>query len=218
MSSHHYVTDAQKSALIIGNGAECSMQLLQAVLEWCPLVVVLDGAYERVEKLGIKMDVVIGDFDSLKSEHRLPDIQYIHLPEQERTDLEKGIEWLNQQGYDDIKVIWATGNRLDHTLNNMSALAKYPDISLVFYDDFSKAYRIPSGFKKHFNKGDILSLIPLGKVEGIETENLKHALASESLELGVRSGTSNQAAEDGLVSIRYSSGHLILIESSDAAD
>ncbi len=216
MSSHHYVTDAQKSALIIANGAECSMALLHSLLEWCPMVVVLDGAYDRVAKLGIKIDVVIGDFDSIADLKPLPDIDYIKIPDQDTTDLEKGIEYLESKGCNDISVSWVTGNRLDHTFNNMSLLAKYPQLNIVFYDDHSKAYRIPSGFKKSFNKGDIISLLPMGKVKGIKTTNLKYPLNDEDLELGVRSGSSNEAEKNGIVEIAYQAGNLILVESKDA--
>ena len=64
MSSHHIVRDDQEPALIIANGAACSEELLGQLLEWSPLVIVLDSAIERVIKLGIKIDVLLGDFDS----------------------------------------------------------------------------------------------------------------------------------------------------------
>ena len=63
MSSHHIIRDKQEPALIIANGEECSMDLLEQLLEWSPTVVVLDGAIERVISLGIKVDVWLGDFD-----------------------------------------------------------------------------------------------------------------------------------------------------------
>ena len=58
MSSHHIVRDDQEPALIIANGAACSSELLGQLLEWSPLVVVLDSAMERVVALGIKVDVL----------------------------------------------------------------------------------------------------------------------------------------------------------------
>ena len=63
MSSHHIVRDDQEPALIIANGAACSDEILGQLLEWSPLVVVLDSAMERVVNLGIKVDVLLGDFD-----------------------------------------------------------------------------------------------------------------------------------------------------------
>ena len=48
MSSHHIVRDDQEPALIIANGASCSDELMGQLLEWSPLVIVLDSAIERV--------------------------------------------------------------------------------------------------------------------------------------------------------------------------
>ena len=48
MSSHHIVRDDQEPALIIANGEACSMELLNQLLEWNPLVIVLDSAITRV--------------------------------------------------------------------------------------------------------------------------------------------------------------------------
>ena len=123
--------------------------------------------------------------------------------------------WLQEQGVDAANVIWATGHRLDHTVNNLAMLAKFKTMKLVLYDDHSKAYLLPQQFKKQFSAGDILSLIPMGKVTSITTSNLMYPMNGESLELGGRSGTSNEVVKDGLVSIHYQSGELILLESTD---
>ena len=64
MSSHHIVRDDQEPALIIANGAACQPEFLGQLLEWSPLVVVLDAAMERVMELDIKVDVLLGDVDA----------------------------------------------------------------------------------------------------------------------------------------------------------
>jgi uncharacterized Rossmann fold enzyme len=65
MSSHHFVRDGQEPALIIANGAECDSELLGQLLEWNPYVLVLDGALQRVLDMNIRVDAVLGDFDSV---------------------------------------------------------------------------------------------------------------------------------------------------------
>ena len=65
MSSHHIVRDDQEPALIIANGQSCSFELMGQLLEWSPVVMVLDGAIHRVLELGIKLDIVLGDFDKI---------------------------------------------------------------------------------------------------------------------------------------------------------
>lgn len=218
MSSHYLVKDGQEPALIIANGEECSISLAEQLLSWSPLVLVLDGAYDRVLRLGWKMDVVIGDLDSIGSAIPEVDIECVHIQEQDSSDLEKALVWLKSQGVMEANVIWATGQRLDHTLHNLSVLGRFPDMRVVLYDDHSKAYLLPERFSKHFSANDKLSLIPLGKVDGISTRNLAFPLEEEALDLLDRMGTSNHVVSDGLVEIRYRSGSLIMIESRDAAN
>ena len=96
MSSHHVVRDAQEPALIIANGEACSWSLLQQAMDWGPMVMVLDGALDRVIELGIQYHVVLGDFDHQTIEDirnkSNPDTQIIHTPDQNLSDLEKVTE------------------------------------------------------------------------------------------------------------------------------
>jgi len=215
MSSHHYVKEGQEPALIIANGEMCSYDLLVSIMEWCPFVVVLDGAYARVVNLQITADVVIGDFDSIEGLPENLTIQFIHIADQETTDLEKALAFLINKGYSDINIVWATGKRLDHTLNNFAIMGKYPEHKIVIYDDHSKAFVLPKSFSKIYNAGDKISLIPINQADGITTSNLMYTLDNEKLEYGNRSGTSNQVIVTGDVTIRYTSGVLALIESID---
>ncbi len=79
-----------------------------------PFVVVLDGALHRVLELGIKFDVLLGDFDRLGTDinellrHQQP-VEVIHTPDQNKTDLDKGIEFLVKRGFHAIHIVWATG-------------------------------------------------------------------------------------------------------------
>ncbi len=215
MSSHHFVIDGQEPALIIANGDSCSIKLLTSLIEWCPYVVVLDGAYSRVKSLQIKPDLVIGDFDSIDSSLKDIDVKFVKSADQETTDLEKAIDYLIANKTNDINIIWATGRRLDHTINNFNLLAKYKNHNVVIYDDFSRAYKIEGDFKKHYPKGTKISLFPISKANNITTNNLVYNLQNETLETGIKSGSSNEVKSTGLVSITHSSGTLILIESTD---
>ena len=218
MSSHHIVRDDQEPALIIANGLECNNELLGQLLEWSPYVIVLDSAIERVIELGIKVDVLLGDFDRNFDAHYYKEnhypIEIIHTPDQNKTDLEKAFDFLIEKGHKAVNVVWATGKRADHTLNNLSVLASYRnELKIVLFDDHSKVFLLSNSFKKWYPKEAIISLIPLGKVEGITTENLFYPLQNESLELGFRTGSSNHVSEDGIVTITHQKGNLLLIES-----
>ncbi len=220
MSSHHIVRDKQEPALIIANGEACSFDLLSQLLEWSPIVMVLDGAITRVLELGIKVDVVLGDFDSAKNiEELLIDqhpIKIVHAPDQNKTDLEKGIEYLINDGHKAINILWATGRRADHTITNITNMVRYKsDISLVLYDDYSKIFCLPKHFEKWYVKGFPISLIPIGVVSGINSKGLKYNLTNDTLTIGYRTGSSNEAENDGIVTISYEEGDLLMMECRD---
>ncbi|MCG9879514.1 MAG: thiamine diphosphokinase, partial [Bacteroidia bacterium] len=205
---------------IIANGEACSMHLLNQLLEWSPVVMVLDGALPRVLDLGIKIDIVLGDFDREHEpekalEHQYP-VEIIHTPDQNKTDLEKGIDLLISRNHKAINLVWATGKRADHTLNNLSTLAKYKDkVNLVMYDDYSKIFCLPKLFDKWYTAETPISLMPIGRVEGITTSGLKYNLSNDFLEMGICTSSSNEAFQDGTVKIAYKSGTLLLMECHD---
>jgi len=220
MSSHHVVRENQEPALIIANGPSCGQDLLSQLLEWSPYVVVLDGAMERVLSLGIKFDALLGDFDRLDMEHPIfqeqSDVEIVHTPDQEKTDLEKAIEFLISKGHKAVNIVWATGWRMDHTFNNIATLGKYyTQIHCVMLDDFSRIFVIPTVFKKYYTKGQVLSLMPLNEVKNITTSGLLYNLNEEILSLPGRTGSSNEAVQTGMVEIKYTEGILLLMECND---
>lgn len=220
MSSHHIVRDDQEPALIIANGESCSQSLMQQLLEWSPLVIVLDSAIERVIQLNIKVDVLLGDFDRGFDTDYYKGLQYpieiVHTPDQEKTDLEKAFEYLVARKIPAVNVVWATGKRADHTISNMTNIIRFKDtLKIVVLDDYSKIFRLPKKFEKWYTTGTILSLIPVGTVTGITSRNLSWPLLNDTLILGYRSGSSNSAAQDGLVTITYENGDLLLMECND---
>ncbi len=220
MSSHHIVRDDQEPALIIANGASCSQELMGQLLEWSPLVIVLDSAIERVFELGIKVDVLLGDFDrGFNPEYYLEKqypLEIVHTPNQDKTDLEKAFDYLIEKGHKAVNVIWATGKRADHTITNITNIVAYRNqLKIVVLDDHSKVFLLPNKFEKWYIANSILSLIPIGKVSGISTKNLFYSLNNEELTIGYRTGSSNHVIEDGIVSIVHKEGDLLLMECWD---
>lgn len=220
MSSHHIVRDDQEPALIIANGASCSFELLGQLLEWAPIVVVLDNAIERVLQLDIKIDVLLGDFDDdfdpeIYKEKQYP-LEIVTIPDQNKTDLEKAFDFLIEKGHKAVNVVWATGKRADHTITNITNIVSYRNkLKIVILDDHSKIFLLPNKFKKWYPANTPISLIPIGKVSGISTQNLFYSLQNEELTIGYRTGSSNHATQDGIVSITHTEGDLLLMECLD---
>lgn len=221
MSSHHIVRDDQEPALIIANGMQCSDALLDQLMEWSPYVLVLDGAINRVLEKNIRFDAWLGDFDSTKhtdlSEYpHLTHVEKIHAPDQEFTDLQKGIQFLIDKGFPAANIVWATGLRQDHHFNNVFTLPQFAgQITLGLIDDFSRVFLLPRTFKKWYPQNTKISIFPVGEAKGIVTQNLAYNLNNEDLALPYRTGSSNHVPSDGFVEISYSEGHLLLMECWD---
>ena len=220
MSSQHIVRDDQEPALIIANGASCHPELLGQLLEWSPLVIVLDSAMERVIDLGIKVDVLLGDFDrgfdpNYYKEKQYP-LEIVYTPDQNKTDLEKAFDYLIERKIPAVNVVWATGKRADHTITNITTIARYRDaLKIVVLDDHSKIFLLPKHFEKWYTAHTKLSLIPVGNVSGIHSKNLFYPLENDELTIGYRTGSSNHVTTDGLVVIKHTHGDLLLMECWD---
>jgi thiamine pyrophosphokinase len=224
MSSHHIVKDKQEPALLIANGEACTVEILHQLLEWSPFVVVLDGAIDRVLELGIKIDLFCGDFDShsitLENLRKVQfPIEIISTPDQDKTDLEKGLDILLEKGFPAVNIVWATGRRSDHFMSNLSVIINYQHkIKITLIDDHGSTYPIqpfPKVFKKWFTAGSTLSLIPFPVASEISTVNLKYPLINEELALGIRMGNSNEVHTTGIVEIVYQKGNLLIMECRD---
>jgi thiamine pyrophosphokinase len=181
---------------------------------------VLDSAIDRVLDLNIKVDVLLGDFDrgfdpEYYREKQFP-LEIIHTPNQDKTDLEKAFEYLIERKIPAVNVIWATGKRADHTITNITSIVQYREhLKIVLLDDHSKIFLLPKRFEKWYTANTPISLIPIGNVSGIHSENLHYPLKNDTLTIGYRTGSSNHVAKDGLVIIEHNEGDLLLMECLD---
>lgn len=88
-------------------------------------IIVLDGAANHLRDL--VPHYILGDFDSIlpKTEKKYRELQvsFIHLHDQEHSDLEKAIIFAKEKGAKRILITSALGGeRTDHTLSNLSLL------------------------------------------------------------------------------------------------
>lgn len=198
--------------LIAGNGQPPSKPLFRTLRNRCDLLIAADGGGNWCAEIGFKPDFVVGDLDSFYRD-RHSDIPVIHDPDQETNDLEKALNLAIKHRAKHVYLTGVTGARLDQTLKNISVMVQFRDRfeSLVMYDDMGWMMILPPVFSFDVEPGTTISLFPVsGKVDGIRTEGLEFALADESLENGVRDGSSNKSVMSS-VNISHSNGHLLLM-------
>lgn len=92
-------------------------------------ILALDGAYSIAQEFGLETDVLLGDFDTIHPEDLLQakgqGIHIIQAPDQNKTDLEKGLDYLHEQNPHSIIISCALGKRLQHSLFNLRLLKKF---------------------------------------------------------------------------------------------
>ena len=77
--------------------------------------------------MGLKPDVIMGDFDSITSTTKkyFSAALTLHVERQDNTDMEKALDFCVDQHLSRVIVAGVTGGRIDMTLGNMSALWIY---------------------------------------------------------------------------------------------
>ena len=80
----------------------------------------------RLEALGRRCDVAIGDFDSLGY---VPQARIVsrHPVKKDKSDLELALDRVASYGFDEVVIYGALGGRLDHTLSNLQLAAKFAE-------------------------------------------------------------------------------------------
>lgn len=203
-----------KHALIICNGEIPPKKFLLPLLKKKPFILCADGGANKAKIVGITPQCIIGDLDSIteKTKRYFSSIPIIHLTDQYTTDLEKALNYLVAKGFASATIIGAMGERPDHTLSNFSILVKYHSkIALKFFDERCTVEVVRKKISFKTKVGQQISLVPMGKCSGIVTKGLKYPLKNESLELGVREGSSNEATKT-TVSITVKKGSLLLFK------
>lgn len=189
-------------ALIFANGAIEDGEMVRRALTDGDdaLIIAADGGARVAAHYGRRVDAVIGDMDSLTADElaalRAQHATILRYPaEKDETDLELALMWAVEQGADWLRVIGATGGRLDQMLSNIYLLAlpilDGRDVKLVAGAQatwLARAGRIEIDGAV----GDTISLIPLnGTVHGVTTEALYYPLKDEDLYFGPARGVSN---------------------------
>jgi thiamine pyrophosphokinase len=164
------------------------------------ILIAADGGAHHCLELGINPDYVIGDLDSLDSDHleRLQALgsQIIRYPtRKDYTDLELAIQFAQKLETSEIIILAALGDRWDQTIANLLLPLAFPDLKISLFDGNQEIHLLRDNTQMtlHGQPGDTVSLIPLSlQAQGIITQNLEYPLAGETLYLGSTRGVSNR--------------------------
>ncbi len=104
-------------------------------------VIGVDAGADIASEIGLNVDIVIGDLDSIRQTDYDPN--KLHLIEsQNNSDLAKALDYCSAQSWKDIIIVGIDGGRADHSLAAWAALAEAaPELRILMYTRDSIAYR-----------------------------------------------------------------------------
>lgn len=173
------------------------------VADWLPTgayVVAADSGLAQADALGLRVDLVVGDLDSvdpdaLEAAVAAGSSVERHPAAKDHTDLELAVLVAKRLGARRLTLVGGHGGRLDHALANVLALAQlgFAGITIDAVIGRARVAVVHDEVVLDGDRGDLVSLLPAGgAVSGVRTTGLAFALDGEDLEPGTTRGVSNE--------------------------
>lgn len=208
--------------LIVGSGESAGGERFRKEVEQADCIICADGGARYFLRANLYPDILLGDMDSIHpgdlSRMQAAGVEIVrHPPKKNDTDMALAVQLLIEKGADSIRMIGATGTRLDHTLANMSLLVSLAEqgIPVSIADMHNEISALQSG--RIQKKGDYLSLLPLDETILVSITGVKYPLDRHTIKRGSSLGVSNEIiAEEALLTVHRGRG--LLIQSKDGAN
>ena len=184
----------------------------------------VDSGIGHALALGLRVDVAVGDFDSVAPEH-LAAVEAggaaleRHPEAKDATDLELGLHAAIARGARRVIVLGGHGGRLDHLLANALLLAAAPFAGIVVEAHMGTASvavaRPDRATPVPAPVGATVSLLPVGgAATDVVTSGLAYPLRREPLAPGTTRGVSN-VVTDASASVTLGTGTLLVVVPGD---
>ena len=198
--------------LLVGGGA-LDRATLDAAMRHARIVIAADGGADHLLALGAAPPhAIIGDMDSIGPAKRWiddPAVAYLHLPEQETTDLEKCLYSVSAPLFLGVGFF---GERIDHTLAALHVALRRPGKRLLFVGSHDLCFPAPRLWRSDLPAGARVSIWPGMPVRGLASTGLRWPIEGLDLAVGAQIGTSNEAV-GGAVEARFDRlGAVIMLE------
>ena len=204
-------------AFVFGGG-EIFPEYIEEKVQDGDIVVCADSGYRNASLMGIKADVLVGDFDSLGDIPKDAK-EVVRVPaEKNSTDTQLAVDIAIERGADEIIIIGSTSGRADHALSAMAILEllwdnRIPAVLVngqnrVRFIRDSGTIIVRSGYK-------YFSVLTLDKVaKKVSIEGGKYPLDKKNIERGFQFAVSNEIVKNAAL-ITVKKGSVYIIESRD---
>ena len=170
------------------------------------LVIAADGGYRYLEKASVKIDFLVGDFDSLG--YVPENIVIFRFPsEKDDTDMGLAIQKGMEMGFKDFSLYAGSGTRYDHFFANLQLLARFSEkgVKIRMVTPDCNIHALSNGeIRLRREKGTVFSVFSMtDSACGLTIRNAKYALENASVSNRFPLGVSNEFSnEEAVVSIK----------------
>jgi thiamine pyrophosphokinase len=184
------------STILIFAGGDLPGPDLADELPSADLILAADSGYDAADHLGFRVDVLVGDLDSITTSP-IPDHVVVerYPVDKDQTDLDLALELAMREDPERVVVIGGTGGRLDHEISTLGLICsdRWSSVEeLEWVSSRGRAYVVRRRRILHGDVGATVSLIPVGgAATGIRSSGLLWELAGEDLRSGSTMGVSN---------------------------
>ena len=178
-----------KKAIVVLNGSPCKYDFDDGFIICC------DGALNYLNALGVKYDLILGDFDSLGY---IPENAEVFPKEKDYTDGELALQKCLENKFDKVDFICSGGGRDDHFFGNIALLRQAFERGLDarLFTEYSVMKIVSDSFSETVNIGTIVSVIALENSVVKESFGLKYPYFNTTLLPSFTLGLSNETTEN----------------------
>jgi thiamine pyrophosphokinase len=202
--------------IIIANGTIKNLNFHKKILKDADLIICADGGAISAKKMDIIPDYIIGDFDSVNQStidfyKKKGKTEIIEDNNQYKTDLELALELAETLEPNEILILGAIGDRIDHTLANILCLTNIKtNVKTQLIDDKNTMELVDRSIDITGEKDDIISVVPLTDLMGLTYNGLKWIVSNKDTKFGWF-GISNKMSKN-YAKIRLKKGKFLLIK------
>ena len=206
-----------RRCVIVGGASIGDYGTVSAKLRQDDYMIYCDCGLRHMDGLGVEPDLIVGDFDSYSNPEF--DTETIVLPcEKDDTDTVFAVKEALRRGFEDFLLIGVVGERLDHTLGNVSILLMLDSEGKVgtIIDDYSEMEIVSDRCGKPCIIDDsyvYFSLINIsGTARGVTIRGAKYPLENAEITCEYQYGVSNEVLPGCTAEVSVGEGRLLLVK------
>ena len=182
--------------VLFGNGESTTHKIPTEILKNAGAILCTDGGADKLMRLGLQPDFILGDMDSLSLDRNEYNCDYIELMDQSKTDLEKSLEWCCENNITELSLVGFSGEQDDHNMAALWTLVSFSEkMDHSFYSNYSLIKCVKGDATLNSLTGQTISIIPARENIEISADGLKYPL-NKSILNPPSFGTRNSATVD----------------------